>query len=103
MRRSVGVDIGGTTVRAGIVDEFGTVLSLAVLPTPPAGEPAALSEIVARLVAEVGTHAAATNNRVGIGLPGVREPHTQVMLRAVNLPRLEGVDVRDLFQRRLKC
>jgi glucokinase len=103
MRRSVGVDIGGTTVRAGIVDEFGTVLSLAALPTPPAGEPAALSEIVARLVAEVGAHATATNSRIGIGIPGVREPHTQVMLRAVNLPRLEGVDVRDLFERRLKC
>lgn len=103
MRRCVGVDIGGTTTRAGIVDEHGTVLALAALPTPPAGEPAALSEIVARLVAEAGTHASATSNRIGIGLPGVREPRTQVMLRAINLPRLEGVDVRDLFERRLKC
>ena len=103
MRRSVGVDIGGTSVRAGVVDELGTALSLAALPTPPAGEPTALAEVVARLVAEVGTHAAATTNRIGIGLPGVREPRTQVMLRAVNLPRLEGVDIRDLFERRLKC
>lgn len=103
MRRAVGIDIGGSTTRAGIVDELGAVVALASLPTPDAGDPAALAEIVARLVAEVGAHAAATTNRIGIGLPGVREPHTQVMLRAVNLPRLEGVDVRDLFQRRLKC
>src|SRR5262245_16970736 len=103
MRRSVGVDIGGTTTRAGIVDELGTILALAALPTPEGGDPAALSEVVARLVAEAGTHAAATSNRIGIGLPGIREPRTQVMLRAVNLSRLEGVDIRDLFERRLNC
>ncbi|MBI5864608.1 MAG: ROK family protein [Planctomycetes bacterium] len=99
--RAIGVDIGGSTVRAGIVGSDGAVLALAALPTPPGGEPAALAEIVARLVADACAHVVPTEPTIGIGIPGVREARTDVMLRAVNLPKLEGVDLRDLFGRRL--
>lgn len=92
---AVGVDIGGQTVRAGLVSAEGELLRRASRPTPGAGEPALLAEAVGALVGEVlaGTAAA----RVGVALPGLRDPESGVMLRAVNLPRLEGSNPAELL------
>ncbi len=48
MTATIGVDIGGTSVRAGVVDGYGTVLDTARAPTPT-GE-AALEEAIASVV-----------------------------------------------------
>lgn len=45
MRRTIGVDVGGTSVRAGVVDRYGTVLDTTRAPTP-AGETALEEAIV---------------------------------------------------------
>lgn len=52
MRLTIGVDIGGTTVRAGVVDPYGIVLDTARAPTP-SGESAledAITAVVGALV-----------------------------------------------------
>lgn len=48
MTATVGVDVGGTSVRAGVVDQYGTVLDTARAPTPT-GE-AALEEAITSVV-----------------------------------------------------
>jgi glucokinase len=93
---AVGVDIGGQTVRAGLISAAGELLKVASRPTPAGGDPALLTETVSALVAEVLGGAAVA--RVGVALPGLRDPATGVILRAVNLPRLEGIRPAELFR-----
>jgi glucokinase len=98
---AVGIDIGGTSVRAALVDHDGRILAATHTSTPPGGDPQELAETPARLVAEVSGQAAATSATVGVALPGIRDAETDVVQRVVNLPRLEGVNVRELFERAL--
>jgi glucokinase len=74
------------------------VLAATRAPTPPDGEPEQLAETLTRLVAEVSTHTPTTAQTVGVALPGIRDTDTDVMQRAVNLPRLEGINVRELLE-----
>lgn len=52
MTETIGVDIGGTSVRAGVVDRYGTVLDTARAPTPTgeAALEAAITSVVGSLV-----------------------------------------------------
>jgi glucokinase len=52
---------------------------------------------VARQAAEVTGGLAAPPATAGVALPGVWDPDTTVMRKAVNLPRLEGTCLRDMF------
>lgn len=98
---AVGIDIGGTSVRAALVDNSGHILAATRAPTPPGGDSLQLVEMLAHLVREVSKRAATTIPTIGVALPGIRDAETDVMKRAVNLPRLEGINVRKLFERAL--
>jgi predicted NBD/HSP70 family sugar kinase len=100
-RSAVGIDIGGTSVRAALVNDRGHILTARRAATANDGDPKQLAETLTRLVAEVSTQAPATAQTVGVALPGIRDTDTDVMERAVNLPRLEGVNVRELLERAL--
>ena len=100
--RTVGIDIGGTSVRAALVDDSGHILAATRAPTPAGGDPEQLAETLARLVTEISGQAAVTVPTIGVALPGIRDAETGVMQRAVNLPRLEGVNVRELLERALR-
>ncbi|MFC4943454.1 ROK family glucokinase [Pseudonocardia sp. GCM10023141] len=67
---TVGVDVGGTSVRAGVVDKEGVVIDTARTPTPRSD--AALEAAVARVVRELaGRHAIGA---VGLALAGFITP-----------------------------
>lgn len=82
MRYTIGVDIGGTSVRAGVVDCYGTVLDTARAPTPT-GE-AALEQAVATVV---GSLAARHRVRgVGLAVAGFVTPDRRSVRFAPHLP-----------------
>lgn len=93
---ALGIDIGGTTIRAGLVSAEGRILCSASAPTPADGSPDELRSAVRQLAAQVrgGEPIAAA----GVALPGIWDRATGVMRRAVNLPRLEGVDIAALLE-----
>ena len=62
VRTSIGVDIGGTSVRAGVVDRYGTVLDTARAPTP--ASEGALEDAIVSAVAGL----AARHRVAGVGL-----------------------------------
>ena len=94
---AIGIDIGGGSIRAGLVcDGELSVREVAALPAK--GEPAALSRVVRNLIERVGRGSvAAKPGAVGVGLPGIWDRGTGVMRKAVNLPGLVGVNLRDYF------
>lgn len=80
--RTIAVDLGGTHVRAAMVDEGGNVLRRIRRPTP-AGDPAPF--FLVELIAEV--RAEEPCERAVIGLPGVIDHEEEVLVKAPNLPQ----------------
>lgn len=99
---ALGLDIGGTRCRAGAVTADGRIVAAAHAPTPEQGERGQLVAVVRQLVGEVTAGAEPTTPTVGVAVPGIRDAESGVMLRANNLRRLEGADVRRLFSETLQ-
>ncbi|PVZ08948.1 ROK family protein [Actinomycetospora cinnamomea] len=79
---TVGVDVGGTSVRAGVVDGEGTVLAEASAPT--ADDPDALDDAVAGLVGRLGAgHPVAA---VGLAVAGFVDPDRRTVAFGAHLP-----------------
>ncbi len=79
-RRFLAVDLGGTTMRAAIVDEDGTLLQRSRAPTPDDPEADALMELVEEVLhGDVVEHAV-------IGVPGWVDYADGALERAPNLP-----------------
>ncbi|MEM7201808.1 MAG: ROK family protein [Planctomycetota bacterium] len=92
---SIGIDLGGTHVRLGVVDHDGRVLADARDATPGGLEP--LLEWLGEAAATVGAAAEVDGGLpsgalpVGLGLPGLFVDDRSGVVRAHNLPWLEGV------------
>lgn len=81
----IGIDLGGTELRAAAVDEAATVLRHAQVPTAAAAGPAAVLAQIAQLVEEVSTGLAPLG--IGIGSPGPLDVERGLVLHA---PMLRG-------------
>jgi glucokinase len=83
---SIGVDLGGTNLRAAVVDTTtGRVLTDAHRPTRAEGGPPIVIERMAALIEESGL-ARYEITAIGIGVPGVYDPATNVVRFLPNLP-----------------
>ncbi len=75
----VGIDLGGTGIKAGLVDENGKILCKVGCPTLVERGPRPIVDDMARLVLEAaekgGVHMDEVK-AVGIGLPGIQDPRT---------------------------
>lgn len=93
----VGVDLGGTQIRAALADLDGKIVARDQRLTLADEGPEA---VIARVVESV--HSAAGENSfrdLGIGAPGPTDPNRGVLLTAANLPGWHHVNLRDaLYQ-----
>lgn len=93
MSLAIGVDLGGTKIAAGVVDESGTILAEVRRPTPEDGSDAviaAMAELIAELRAE---H---TVTAVGVGAPSFINAARDTLLFTANLP-MTGVPLGRLL------
>ncbi|QPP09301.1 ROK family glucokinase [Streptomyces bathyalis] len=81
MGLTIGVDIGGTKIAAGVVDEHGTILETSTVPTPPTADGVidAIADAVRDASAEHEVDA------VGIGAPGYVDDKRATVLFTPNL------------------
>ncbi|MFN0134928.1 MAG: ROK family protein [Phycisphaerae bacterium] len=89
---ALGIDIGGQTVRLAIVNPSGRIIAQRKAHTPEGGHPRQLLDIIATLARELPRPTCAY---AGVGLPGRLDSRSRIVEAAVNLPRLEGVNVYD--------
>lgn len=82
MTTTVGVDIGGTKILAGVVDDEGNVLSTVRKPTPR-NDAAACADVIVAAVAEVRAEYDIVG--VGLGVAGLIDAHRSAVLFAPNL------------------
>jgi glucokinase len=85
MGRAIGVDVGGTKILAGLVDENGELSSTTRCPTPST-DPEAVADVIADLVAELRGKAGDDEvETVGIGAAGFVDRARSTLLFAPNL------------------
>ncbi len=84
----IGIDVGGTTAKAGVVDEGGNILCKASCPTgierPFEDIAADMVELCRRVICESG-RAMEEFAAVGVGIPGQQNPHSGLVAFCNNL------------------
>lgn len=99
---SIGVDLGGTNLRAAAIDRQGKILEkISGSVQYSSGREAILGNIVAAIQEVISRVGQSNLVGVGIGIPGFIRMETGVVLGSANLPGFDGYPVRDEIQRRL--
>ena len=97
----VGVDLGGTNIAVGLVDEQGKILHKDSVPTLLERGPEPIIKDMAALSLKVIKDAGYTLDDVkaiGVGVPGVTNPATGIIAFCTNL-RWHDVPLRDIMQK----
>jgi len=92
---SIGVDLGGTNLRAAAIDRQGKILSKISGSTElSSGRDAVMDDIVANIVTLRNKYGAKELAGVGIGVPGFIRIDEGVIVGSHNLPGFEDYPVR---------
>jgi len=97
----VGVDLGGTQIRAAVATGAATHGEPVHLATPAAEGPDAVLDAIAAAVSEAAGGAVPAG--VAMGVPGPLDPRSGVVYAAPNLAGWEGIDAGRLLAERLGC
>ncbi len=99
---SIGVDLGGTNLRAAAIDEGGRIIEKIAGSTDlSSGRDAVIGDIVANIVKLRDKHGASGLAGVGIGVPGFILIEKGIILGSHNMPGFEDYPARDEIERRL--
>jgi glucokinase len=79
----IGVDVGGTRIKAGVVDHAGRIQARAGRPTPDGGDPDTVLAAVAALVE--GLRQGGPIGAVGVAVPGIIDEPAGIATLAANL------------------
>lgn len=104
-RPVVGVDLGGTWIRAGLAGDHGQLLRRIKVPTQSRGGPGAIQAQITELVRELiaGDGRAPEEVLLVVGVPGPMNPASGVVEGAPNLPGWDRVPLRDRLESELGC
>ena len=86
MKTAIGVDLGGTNIKAGVVSEDGSVVATTECPTLAAEGPDAVVGRMAKLVTDLKPKAGAGVAGVGVGSPGPLNQLTGMLYFTPNMP-----------------
>ena len=102
--RHLGIDLGGTYIKAGVVDDDLTIVAQEKLPTPDDKTPDSIMDAMAELArltaAAAGMELKALGG-VGVGIPGPVNPKAGVVAFCVNLDGWLDTPVADMLGQRL--
>jgi glucokinase len=101
---SIGVDLGGTNLRAAAIDQTGKILDKIAGSTElSAGRDAVIDDLVAAIVKLRDKHGPDRLAGVGIGVPGFILIEKGIIVGSHNMPGFDDFPVRDEIERRLKA
>ena len=96
---AIGIDIGGTLIKAGMVDESGHLVERLDQPTE-AHEVSALLTTLRSMVERL--RQTREVDAVGLGIPGLRSSDTGVIEFSPNLPCLNGVNLEAMLAEQIQ-
>lgn len=95
---TIGVDLGGTNTRAGVIDTDGKILGRGRRPTPLPDGSVAVVKSIAQCVRDAAQDAGISLTDiggVGVGAPGPLDPYAGVIISPENLQCMHGVRLKD--------
>jgi glucokinase len=98
---SIGVDLGGTNIAAGVVDKSGKIVQLASIPTQRERNYAEIIRDLVELIQHVINKSSihwSDIQKIGVGLPGVVDKKNKEVIYSCNLPFRYAPVGRDLKQ-----
>ncbi|MBI1338370.1 MAG: ROK family protein [Phycisphaera sp.] len=104
MTRFVGLDLGGTNIKAGVVNETGRVLARCSVPTrAQLGVTHVVESLekAARDVAQAAKIEWSSITGIGVGSPGLIDARAGVVKASPNMPAFKQVPLRDLLHKKL--
>jgi glucokinase len=99
--RLVGIDLGGTAIKAGACDEKGRILERRSVPTGLSEGADAVLDRMAGLARELGACEPGAPCKVGVGSPGLIDHAAGRVLESPNLHVMQGIAMRDELAKRL--
>jgi len=101
-RCAIGLDLGGTDLKAGLVSDQGEVSHFLRVPARAAEDADAALEVIAQAVGELRRAAGGTPAGIGLGCPGVIDPASGALVgRTPHLPHWDSLPLRALLTERL--
>jgi len=101
-RYTIGLDLGGTDLKAGLVSDRGEVLRFLRRPARAGEHADAPLEVIAGAVADLRRAAAGPLAGIGLGCPGVIDPMSGALVgRTPHLPHWDSLPLRALLTERL--
>lgn len=100
---SIGIDVGGTNLKAGLVDEENRLIFTKKIPLRPFRNKEEFAEILLSLTQELAEEGGVPLSDiawVGVGFPGIVNNDTGVVMHITNFP-LDDLDLRTIFKQRL--
>ncbi|MEM8529936.1 MAG: ROK family protein [Chloroflexota bacterium] len=103
MRYIIGVDLGGTQLRAGMIDESGVIVAEERIQTHAHDGPEAVIDKIVECVTKVRTTLPSNDELlgVGIGAPGPLNPFEGIVYMMPNLPGWQHLPLRHVLEQRI--
>ena len=83
--KRIGIDIGGTFIKGGIVDEYGKVLNFTKYPTPTSKSPVDTCDTIVKLIGKLCEGQKDFSQNLGIACAGAIDKSKGVVLKSANL------------------
>ncbi len=103
---SIGIDVGGTNIKFGLVDGFAKIVDRAHLSTEnfTQSRKKLIEAIVGRIEYLIGKNNLKKNNILGIGfgLPGLINPPKGIVNFLPNIPGWKNIPLKNLIEKKLK-
>lgn len=101
---TIGVDVGGTNVKLGLVDAQGRVFSRSRLVTKsyssqPIALITAMADEIHRLLQAAGLKSSCVSG-IGIGLPGLIDPFSGQVIFLPNIPKWKNIPLRRILEKK---
>ncbi len=104
MPNYIGLDLGGTNIKAGIVDDAGTILTQTSVATPSQASVDALVDALANVCQTLANAANLPIDQVaaiGIGSPGAIDFENGIIKRSPNLPNFSDTPLAKLLRQKI--
>ena len=98
----IGIDLGGTQLRAVRCDATGTITSHLAMPTPITGPDDVVAAMTGLIETLQGNTPASDISGVGVGTPGAVDGHSGIVFEAPNLPGWHNVPLKAMLHARLQ-
>jgi len=103
MKNAIGIDLGGTNIKGGLVNEEGRILAQMEVPTMAHEGPDAVCSRIARMVPDLRAKAqGGAMLGVGIGAPGPLNPNKGTIYMMPNLPAWENYPLKDKIEDKVR-